>query len=36
VGKFLEFNGMGGGDFKNRILMAQVLRSRIDKWDLTD
>jgi hypothetical protein len=33
VGKSLEFIGTVG-NFLNRTLMAQALRSRIDKWDL--
>jgi hypothetical protein len=33
VGKSLELIGTEG-DFLNRISMAHVLRSRIDKWDL--
>jgi hypothetical protein len=39
VGKSLELIGMGkggpvGGAVLNRMSMAQVLRPRIDKWDL--
>ena len=33
MGKSLELIGTEG-DFLNRISMAHVLRSRIDKWDL--
>ena len=33
MGKSLELIGTGG-DFLNRTLIAHVLRSRIDKWDL--
>jgi hypothetical protein len=34
VGKTLELIGTGG-NFLNRTPMAQALRSRIDKWNLT-
>ena len=33
VGNILELIGTGG-NFLNRIPVTQVLRSRIDKWDL--